>query len=65
MVLSQQREFLKNYLYGGNGTKCIKNLRVVMFHSSIEKGEKVNLHDYPGNTNCIKTNVYESFHKVI
>ena len=60
MVLCQQ-----SYLYGENRTKCTENLRVVMFHSSIEKGEKVNLHDYPGNTYCIKTNVYESFHKVI
>ena len=57
MVLSQQREF-KIDLYGGNGTKCTENLRVVMFHSSIEKGEKVNLHDYPGNAYCIKTNFY-------
>ncbi|XP_078327384.1 uncharacterized protein LOC144623107 isoform X2 [Crassostrea virginica] len=32
---------LKNDLYGGNGTKCTENLRVIMFHSSIEKGEKL------------------------
>ena len=35
-------------------------IRVVMFHCSID-----NLHDYPGNAYCIKTNFYKSLLIVI
>jgi hypothetical protein len=31
-------------MYGGDGRKCPENLRVVMFHSALEKGNEVHVY---------------------
>lgn len=37
---------LRDNMYGGDGRKCAENLRVVMFHSALEKGNEVNIVSY-------------------